>query len=177
MIKKLLCGLTLLYAATTCATGNFFLYPNVLLQTVTSNDSNYRGVSPKLAVGYGAILGQSFYLAGEASAAIGTAQISSNISTNGINARINKTYDFSLLPGMFFSDNALVFVKLGAASSNFSTPNKYATGGELGLGLQFSILNCWHVRGEYFYTSYSSIEGIKNPVSDTFALGAVFTFN
>src|SRR6185437_3740542 len=79
-----------------------YLYPNVLLQSVTSDDSNYRGISPKLALGYGTILGQSFFLAAEVSATIGTAELSNNTDILGTSVRVNRSYDFSILPGMLF---------------------------------------------------------------------------
>lgn len=156
---------------------SIYLYPNVLLQSITSDDSSYRGLSPKLALGYGTVLGQSFFLAGEVSATIGTAELSNNTGTTGTSVRVNRSYDFSVLPGMLFSENTMGFLRLGVVSSNFSQPNATAAGGEIGVGLQFAVLNCWYIRGEYFYTAYSAIKDVGTPVSDTFALGAVYTFN
>ncbi len=156
---------------------SIYVYPNVLLQSITSSDSSYRGISPKLALGYGTILGQSFFLAGEVSATIGTAELSNNTDTDGTSVRVNRSYDVSFLPGMLFTENTLGFLRLGVVSSNFSEPNTTATGGEIGFGLQFALLNCWYIRGEYFYTAYSTIKDLGTPVSDTVALGAVYTFN
>lgn len=156
---------------------SLYIAPNVLLQNITSDDSSYRGISPKLALGYGTLLGQSFFLAGEVSATIGTAEVSNNTDNNGVSVRVNRSYDFSVLPGMLFSENTLGYLRLGVVSSNFSAPNTTTTGGELGVGLQLAILNCWYIRGEYFYTTYGAIEDVGAPVSDTFALGAVYTFS
>ncbi len=156
---------------------SIYLYPNVLLQSITSDDSSYRGISPKLALGYGTILGQSYFLAGEVSATVGTVELSNNTDTTGTSVRVNRSYDFSFLPGMLFSENTLGFIRLGVVSSNFSAPNDTVSGGEIGVGLQFAILNCWYIRGEYYYTTYSATKDVGTPVSDTFALGAVYTFN
>lgn len=173
-----LCALCAISITTSHAnTSSLYVYPNVLLQSITSEDSSYRGISPKLALGYGTILGQSFFLAGEVSAAIGTAELSNNTDTTGISLRVNRSYDFSLLPGILFSENTLGYLRLGVVSSNFSEPDKSTTGGEIGVGLQFAVLNCWYIRGEYFYTTYGAIENLGTPVSDTFALGAVYTFS
>jgi opacity protein-like surface antigen len=155
---------------------SIYLYPNVLLQSITSDDSSYRGISPKLALGYGAVLGQSFFLAGEVSATIGTAILSNNTGSTNTSLRVNRSYDFSILPGMLFSEHTMGFLRFGVVSSNFSQSEETATGGEIGVGLQFAVANCWYIRGEYIYTTYSATENVGAAVSDTFALGAVYTF-
>lgn len=176
MLKHVLFSLLLALSFTTSYAGSFYLYPSALLQSITAEDSSYRGLSPRLASGFGSILGQSFFLAGEVGATVGTAILSNNTDTTGISLRVNRTYDFSLLPGMLFSENTLGYLRLGVASSNFSAPNEKVTGGILGVGLQLAIINCWFVRGEYFYTAYGAVSDVGNPVSDTFALGVVYTF-
>ncbi len=177
-IKATLCTLFLLCANLSYANSSIYLYPNVLLQSITSDDSSYRGISPKLALGYGTIIGQSFFLAGEVSATVGTAQLSNNTDTTGVSVRVNRSYDFSLLPGMLFSETTMGYLRLGVVNSNFSAVNETSTGGEIGVGLQFAVLNCWYIRGEYFYTAYGAVKDIGgSPVSDTFALGAVYTFS
>lgn len=176
--KTLLCALFVTYTSMSYASNSsLYLYPNVLLQSITSDDSSYRGLSPKLALGYGTVLGQSFFLAGEVSATVGTAILSNNTDINGTSLRVNRSYDLSILPGMLFSENTMGFVRFGVVSSNFSSPNETVAGGEIGVGLQFAVLNCWYVRGEYFYTAYGSSQNVGTPVSDTFALGAVYTFS
>lgn len=177
LIKVTLFALFVTYTNLTYASNSgIYLYPNILLQSITSDDSSYRGLSPKLALGYGSLLGQSFFLAAEIGATIGTAQLSNNTDTTGVSLRVNRSYDFSILPGMLFSENTMGFLRLGVVSSNFSEPNETSTGGELGVGLQFMVINCWSIRGEYYYTSYGATHDVGTPVSDTFALGAVYTF-
>ena len=174
-LKKPLFCLAMLFTNLTHA-GSFYLYPSALLQSITAEDSSYRGVSPRLGVGYGTILGQSFFLAGEAGAMVGTAILSNNIGDTGISLRVNRAYDFSLLPGMLFSEGTMGYLRLGVSSSNFTGPNEKVTGGILGVGLQLNVINCWFIRGEYFYTAYGPVSDLGNPVSDTFALGVVYTF-
>lgn len=175
--KTILFALLITYMNMSYASNSsIYLYPNVLLQSITSDDSSYRGISPKLALGFGTILGQSFFLAGEVGATIGTAILSNNTGDTNTSLRVNRSYDFSILPGMLFSESTLGFLRLGVVTSNFSQFNENVMGGEIGVGLQFAVLNCLYLRGEYYYTAYGASKDVGTPVSDTFALGAVYTF-
>jgi len=146
--------------------------------TVNTSNSfgNYRGVPFNVFAGYGGIVNQSFYLAGELDATLATAEIS-NHSTG---LKTSYGYGVSLLPGVMLSDHTLAFARLGVVRSRFSNPSTTTTGGKFGLGLQTTVMQNIDVRGEYDYTSYRSINrnGLSNsPVSDAANVALVYKFD
>lgn len=135
---------------------------------IHTSPSNFRGVPFNVLAGYGGVINQSFYLAGEAFATVGTATISSNYGS----VRSSYGYGVSILPGVMLSDHTLAFARLGAVRTAFPTAKK--TGGQLGLGLQTSVMQDIDIRGEYDYTAYSSISAISKPRSDAATLSLIY---
>jgi opacity protein-like surface antigen len=146
--------------------------------TVNTSKSfgNYRGVPFNVFAGYGGVVNQSLYLAGELDATVGTAEIS-NHSTG---LKTSYGYGASVLPGAMLSDHTLAFARLGVVRSRFSNPSTTVTGAKFGLGLQTTVTQNIDVRGEYDYTSYRSINrnGLSNsPASDAANLALVYKFD
>lgn len=136
--------------------------------------SNYRGVPFNLFAGYGGIVSQSYYLAGELGATLATANIS------GSNA-LKTTYGFgaSIIPGIMLSDHTLAYGRLGVVRSKFDNDDM-RNGGQFGLGMQTSLTQNVDLRGEYDFIAYKSIssQGISvSPRADQFTVGLVYKFD
>lgn len=143
-------------------------------KTNSSNNRNARGVPATLSVGYGALVSQSVYMAGEIFGTAGTA----NVSDNGLKSTYG--YGVSFIPGVMISDHTMGYARIGAVRTRFTPTglsNRSVTGGQLGLGLQTSLMQSWDLRGEYTYTAYSSLSGVSgSPRSDEFTVGLVYKF-
>lgn len=175
MFKKLL-ATSIILTPTLCFANPSFLYvvPTIVLQNMTAGDDNFRGISPRLGMGYAAELYQGLYLAGEVNVTAFTQEVSEDSS--GSNLKMSTSFDASILPGMMFSENTFGFLRLGVTSGKFEGGDT-VVGGEIGLGLQAAITNNWYIRGEYIYIAYGSTDDISAPKVDTFALGAIYAFN
>jgi opacity protein-like surface antigen len=139
---------------------------------------NYRGVPFNVFAGYGGVINQNFYLAGELSATLGTA----DIQDNGL--KTSYGYGVSVLPGMMLSDHTLAFARAGIVRAHLPKQRSDSTGGELGLGLQTSLTQCIDLRGEYDFVAYRSVNGITSgstysvsPRSDQVNLGLIYKFD
>jgi len=164
----------------TASDGLFYVQPSLLLQSITADTGNYRGISPKFAAGYGTVLGQGFYLAGELGISGGTLEITKNtfVAKSGVDS--NRTVDFAIIPGVMISQNSLVFARTGVTNSKFNELNDNSTGYELGIGLQMALLNSWLIRGEYYYSGYDNAGNdtykTSSLTADNFVFGVVYSF-
>lgn len=148
------------------------------------SEGTYRGVPFNVFAGYGGVVSQNFYLAGELGATIGTANISKNS-----NLKSGAGVSASIIPGIMLSDHTLAFARAGVVRTKLNkTPDTDTagdkmgtrTGGEVGLGLQTSLTQCVDLRGEYDFVSYRSktVDGMKiSPRSDQVAIGLVYKFD
>lgn len=139
---------------------------------------NYRGVPFNVFAGYGGIVNQNFYLAGELAATLGTG----DIQDNGLKSSYG--YSASILPGVMLSDRTLAFARAGIVRARFPKQNSNSTGGEIGAGLQTSLTQCLDLRAEYDFIAYRSVSGRTggvnysvSPRSDQFNLGLIYKFD
>ena len=149
---------------------------NVKTNGVNSTGGSYRGVPFNLFAGYGGLVNQSFYLAGELVGTVATANISddnSMKSTYGLGA--------SIIPGVMLSDHTLAYARAGVVRSRFSQNNQSRTGGQFGLGMQTALTQCVDLRGEYDFVAYQSknqtsggVTSSVAPRSDQFTVGLVY---
>ncbi len=136
----------------------------------------YRGVPFNLFAGYGGVVSQSFYLAGEFNATLANATVN---NSNGNRS----TYGFgvSLIPGVMINESTMAYGRLGVVNTHFSNLNSSnRTGGQFGLGLQTSVTQNVDVRGEYDYVAYQSkdtVWGSYAPRQDVFTVGLVYKIN
>ena len=137
--------------------------------TVAGNPGVFRGIPVKLFAGYGSLLSQSFYLAGEIFGTLGTGEISTSN-----NMKTSYGMGVSVLPGLMLNDSTMMYARAGVVRSRFSSVNKMANGGQLGLGMQTSLTQNMDVRGEYTYTDYSNVGVVKSPRADEYTLGLVY---
>jgi len=185
MLKKILLGsvMTALTAGIALASPVApYVGAGLGVVTNTANSSNNfgsnRGVPFNLFAGYGGVIGESFYLAGELIGTVGTGVL----SDNGV---LKTTYGYgaSIIPGVMLSEHTLAFVRAGAVRSRFSDLSQNQTGGQFGLGLQTGLTQNVDLRGEYDYTAYRSVNWNSNgvhrstsPRQDAFNLSLVYKF-
>lgn len=137
----------------------------------------YRGVPFSLFAGYGGVMSESYYLAGELTGTFATASISDN---NDL--KTSYGLGLSVLPGLMLNDNTLAFARVGVVRSHFTDSDVgNRTGGQFGLGLQTSLTQNLDVRGEYDFVAYKSfnvgagaLRTSLAPRADQFTLGLVY---
>lgn len=156
-----------------------YLYAGGLLHidTVTASNSSYRGLSPRLALGYNQNIEGNFDLAGELTAELLSLNISNNSQNDAPSAKVDRSFSASLLPSTMLNDEVRGFLRLGAISSKFEGPNVSTMGAQFGVGFQIAIAKYWDMRGEYDYTAYKSVTGLGNPKVDTFGFGVIRKFD
>ncbi|MEO8402144.1 MAG: outer membrane beta-barrel protein [Gammaproteobacteria bacterium] len=174
MFKKLLVASAVLAATSTmaCAAGAPYLGAGLGLVNTTSGYSNFRGIPLTVFGGYGAIVNQNIYLAGELFANLGTSVLNSNTTFGVPSLRTTYGYGLSFIPGLMLSEHSMVFGRVGVVKTRFGSTNNTRTGGQIGMGLQTSLTQNWDIRGEYDYTKYRNFSA----KSDAFNLGLVYKF-
>lgn len=162
-------------------------FANTKVANQNGTFGSYRGVPFSVFAGYGGVVCQNFYLAGELTGTFATADLSDN--------KFFKTsYGFgaSVLPGVMLSDHTLAYARLGAVRTHFGEYKDHGdnkTGGQFGLGLQTNLTQNLDLRGEYDYVAYKSItttvdsgplKGKKftlSPRADQVSLSLVYKFD
>jgi len=144
------------------------------VQTFTQ-PANFRGVPFNLFVGYGGVINQNFYLAGEFFGTVGTAELNFNTGL-----KTSYGYGASIIPGLMLSDHTLAFLRGGVVRTRFSNVSTQ-TGGQIGIGLQTNVTQNIDVRGEYIYSGYGSFNNsfgsIASIQSDAFNVGVIYKFD
>ncbi len=155
------------------AAGAPYLGASVGIVDNLAQGGNFRGAPLTVNGGYGAVLNQNFYLAGEVFATVGTLTLKNNSTMN--NLQTTYGYGASFIPGLMLSDHTMTYARLGVVKTRFTTYSKTVTGGQIGLGLQTSVTQNWDLRGEYDYTKYNKFSGIS-ATTDAFNIGLVYKF-
>lgn len=177
MFKKLFV-VTVLMSVMNVASANS--YPYIGASTGLVNNSgaqwphtgDFRGIPVNVFLGFANLTAQGMYLAGELTGTLGTGEATSNLGVKS-----SYGYGASILPGVLLSEHTLAFARAGVVRSRFSSASSMSTGGQLGVGLQTSLTQSLDVRGEYDYTSYSSVSKVGSPRQDAFMAGLVYKFN
>ena len=180
MFKKLLIASALLattstVALATQATPAPYLGASVGVVDNTSGAGSFRGMPLTVNAGYGGVINQNFYLAGELSGVLGTMTLNSHPTRTNRSLRTTFGYGASIIPGVMISDRTLAFARLGVVKTRFTNYTNTATGGQAGLGLQTALTQNLDIRGEYDYTKYGRFSGVSVK-SDAFNLGLVYKF-
>ena len=159
MFKKILVSFAMLTSTVGIAAAAGpapYIGAGVGVTTNTSSNGFFgsnRGVPFNVLAGYGGVISDKFYLAGELNGTAGTAVL----TDHGI---VKTTYGYgaSILPGVMLNERTLAFVRAGVVRSRFSELGKNQTGGQVGFGLQTNVTQNVDLRGEYDFTAYRSIK-------------------
>jgi len=153
-----------------------------LKNSYASTHFGSQGMLAGIFAGYGGMLNQNLYLAGEVFINDGTVSTSTKpIDVAGLTtAKFKTTYSYgvSVMPGIKVASDTLLYVKAGLVRTRFQleqTPGfayglitdtgNTVTGGQLGLGLQLTLSKNLDLRGEYVYTAYQSFNAFDNHIS------------
>jgi opacity protein-like surface antigen len=173
MFKKLMFLFVLLMNLCTIVyAGNLYFSPALFLVNNTTPSSNYRGLNPRLALGYSEMF-PDYYLGGEIFGDPASALISNN-HDNATSARSTWSVGGSIIPGAMITNSVLAFARLGVISTKFTGPNTTRPGGQVGLGLQTCITPYWDLRVEYDYTFYRTVPMLGAVKSDQVGIGLIY---
>lgn len=173
MFKKILVAALAAIGVSSAFAGNLYLGPTFLLQDNTTQTSNYRGFSPRLSIGYADMI-EDFNLAAEIFMIPFSATIADNHSNGAVSTRSTRSYGISVLPGMMVTQSVLGFLRLGALSTQFPSPNTSRTGGQVGVGLQTCLTPYWDLRVEYDYTAYKTVPTLGSVKSGQAGIGFIY---
>jgi len=184
MFKKILLSLSMLAATAgvVLAAGPApYVGAGLGVTTNTTNNGmfgSYRGVPFNVLAGYGGVISDSFYLAGELNGTVANAEL----NNNGV-VKTTYSYGASILPGVMLSDHTVAFARAGIVRSRFSDLSKNQTGGQFGLGLQTGLTQNVDLRGEYDFSAYRSVSQkfagynfSSSPRQDAFNLSLIYKF-
>jgi opacity protein-like surface antigen len=172
-MKKLILACALLAISLEASAGSMYFGPTLFIQTNTSSDDNYRGLHPRLSVGYWDVY-DCFYLAGELYVVPATVSISESNDDRAESARTTADYGVSFLPGLLITETVVAYLRVGYNASRFYGPDVTKSGGQFGAGIQSSLSENWSIRVEYLYTAYSNVSTIGSPKSDQYGLGLIY---
>ena len=176
MFKKLLIVSAVLAVSSTVAIAAGtapYLGASTGVVSNTIGNSSFRGMPLTVSGGVGTTVNQNIYLAGEVFGTVGTATLDNN--GTGKSVKTTHGYGLSFIPGVKLSDHTLTYARIGVVKSRFTSVDKTATGGQVGLGVQTSVTQNLDLRGEYEYTKYRSFSSMS-PKSDAFNIGLVYKF-
>jgi opacity protein-like surface antigen len=187
MFKKVLLASSVLALTCGVAMANSAPYigasAGMEVNTVNRNVAvgTYRGVPFNLFAGYGALLSQTFYIAGELLGTVGTGDVS---GTNTL--KTSYSLAGSIIPGIMINNSTMLFGRAGVISSHFTNLNDSREGGQFGLGMQTGLTQSVDIRTEYDFVAYKSLTTTKipgyasttiSPRADEFNLGLVYKFD
>jgi len=175
-MKKIVLVFLTFFLSINSNAGNWYIGPSLAFADNTADHTSYRGVNPKLSLGYGTFYTPHIYLGTELNASFNTLTLSSTTANNAENIKITNSYAAGILPGVKLSDETLAFLRLGVVNSYFNSVKTRSSGGQVGFGLQTYFFDDWDVRGEFIYTGYNSLSGIHSPESSTFVLSFIHSF-
>jgi opacity protein-like surface antigen len=178
MLKKLLCLSAFCALFSNLAFAEFYIGPTLTLTDMSAKLSSFRGLTPRLALGYNSDVGNDTFLAAEFFVAPGAIVISNN-SSYGADLRPTRTFGASLLPGFVLgTSKVLGYLRLGFVDTHFIGPGLTRLGYQAGVGLQTSLPDGkWAIRGEYDYSSYRSMAGVGVVKADDFSIGFIRKFD
>lgn len=178
MFKKLLVVSAILAASSTVALASVNSAPAPyvggsigLTDNSAKGHGTYRGLDANLALGYGGIVQQAVYVAGELFVVPGSISV-------GPSDTVKTSYSVgaSILPGIMLNDKTMGYLRLGIVDSRFTDSSQTKVGGQVGLGLETNLCQNWDLRGEYTWSKYASSGRLTSPTTDGAHIGIVYRF-
>jgi opacity protein-like surface antigen len=178
MLKKIVTlALSGLSMFSTAQAGVFYIGPTLSYESITTSQSiSYNGVTLRPVLGYGSTLGDTaFYLGAELFGGLKPLTLNNN-AKNGISLRPSYSYGVSALPGYFFDQDTLGYLRVGPIVQRFDQVGVTKTGFEVGIGLAYHFADCWNMTGEFDYMKYPSFASVSGPREGQFTLGLNYSF-
>lgn len=153
--------------------GVTYLAPALIVLQTSANESRFRGLAPRLSLGYLQPCGNYAY-AGEVFFTPSTLTLSDTKNPGASSTRTSLNVGASFMPGTYFYKDLLGYARIGLVNTKFSSPNVFRVGTQLGFGLQSSLNPCWSLRGEYLYTIYGSVSKVGTPNTNQVGVSLVY---
>jgi len=188
MFKKCFLTASILALTATAAHAYTGPYPyvgaglGITANTATTDTfGSYRGVPFSVFVGFGGLVYQNFFLAGELTGTVGTAEISNQGAV-----KTSYGYGASIVPGFELCDHTITFARLGIVRTHFprvrvptDSTTADLTGGQFGVGIQTALTQNVDLRGEYDFIDYGSVSSggySAKPRSDVATASLIYKF-
>lgn len=155
--------------------GVFYLSGAAQYSSYYIDDLKFQGMNPRLAAGYGGMANSMLYLAAELFALPFTATINNNPTLVG-SLKTSYSWGASLIPGYFFDDSVMGYVRLSYVATRFENLSTTKSGYEAGLGVDVGWTENWNVFGEYDYAKYRTINNVGGPRAGLYILGLKYKF-
>lgn len=176
MLKKILLTLVVFVATlSTVFASTFYVGASAKWQKISATHVSYSGAFPTLAIGIGDWTNNWFYLAAEAFADLHPIQFN-NETFNNENLRIRWEYGASIIPGIYFDEMLMGYLRLGMISTDFDELDTWKSAYQVGAGIQSRLNACWDVRAEYIYSRYRGINDLGHAKMDTVGVGVIYRF-
>lgn len=156
--------------------GKPYIGPSLYLQQISANHSSFRGLHPKMTVGYSAMFCK-LYWAGEIFLDPFTLVLSDNKNPGASSTRTSVNYGFSLIPGLRIVEGVLGYGRIGLVSTKFSSTDNWKVGAQLGVGVQTGLTANWVARLDYINTIYGPVHQIGTPNSNELGVGLLYYFD
>ncbi|MFZ2315855.1 MAG: outer membrane beta-barrel protein [Gammaproteobacteria bacterium] len=156
--------------------GHFYMGPSVAYNSISNGNIKYQSLAARLALGYGALLSRTYYLAAELDATPNTLRVGRNDTINNYSLENTYSYAAAILPGYLYDNLTLLYLRLGVVNTRFNQLDTTKPGFQLGVGIDMHLLGCWSVRGEYGYFIYRSMNTVGTPKANDFSIGALYRF-
>lgn len=165
--------------------GTFYAVPTITYQSFfNSDDVRYEAITGRLALGYGDLLNEWAFIAGEIFANPKSIKIndkpledSNGEPINDLSLKTKYSYGVSVLPTMILDGMTKAYIRLGLIYTNFANFDQTERGYQVGIGLDFELTPCWVIRGEYDYNKYGSLDQLASVRAEEMNIGIVYTFN
>jgi opacity protein-like surface antigen len=188
MLKKCLLISSVFALTTGMAAAGAGAYPyvgaglGITANTATTDTfGSYRGVPLNVFMGFGGVVYQSLFIAGE----LGANLITGELSNQGA-VKTSYGYGASILPGFELCDHTIIFGRLGVIRTHFSqvrvpttSTTANLTGGQFGAGIQTALTQNIDIRGEYDFIDYGSLSAggySAKPRSDIATASLIYKF-
>lgn len=186
MLKELSVAGAILFLTSSAAIANSGPYVGaglgITANTATTNTfGSFRGVPLSVFMGYGGMVYQNFYLAGELTGTLATGEISNQGAV-----KTSYGYGASIMPGFVLCDHTITYARLGIVRTHFpqvrvptASTSTDQTGGQFGLGIQTALTQNVDLRGEYDFIAYQSVSSgnySAHPRSDVATASLVYKF-
>jgi hypothetical protein len=155
--------------------GNTYVGGSLALQSVSAQSSRFHGWRPGVLIGYGDMLDDDYYLAGEFMYSVAGA-ISNTYPNRNDSLRLSPGFTFSFIPGMVLTRTTMVYLRLALEVDKVAVSDKSLTGGLLGAGFEFLLTPSWSLRPEVDYTFYRSLS-FGTPRSIQVGLSFKYTYD
>jgi hypothetical protein len=154
----------------------FYLTPALQYSSYYIDDLKFQGMNLRLGAGVAGMT-DCYYIAAEIFALPFTATINNNPTFRG-SLKTSYSSGVSLIPGYYFDDSIMGYLRLSYVSTRFENIGTTKSGYEIGGGVDVGWTRNWSVFGEYDFAKYQRINknNLGSPRAGFYILGLKYKF-